>query len=103
MAALGDGADWIWAGYAQHLPHRVEILDFYHVRERLAEVATAMFGNGAADRIAAKQWRESQEKELLEWRPRRALEELEGWGAQTAAAQRYERINCATLGISGSG
>lgn len=42
VAALGDGAEWIWEQYAQHLPERVEILDFYHVSERLAQIAATL-------------------------------------------------------------
>lgn len=88
VAALGDGAGWIWEGYARHLPHRVEILDFYHVSERLAVVATTMFGGGARGRMAGKRWREAQEKELLQWGPWKVIQELEAWTPQSAAAQK---------------
>jgi hypothetical protein len=44
VVALGDGALWIWAGYATHLPNRVEILDFYHAAEHVGAVAEAWFG-----------------------------------------------------------
>jgi hypothetical protein len=86
VAALGDGADWIWAGYAQYLPHRVEILDFYHVSEHLALVATAMFGETTAGRKAAQGWREAQEAELQQWGPRKLLEALAAWQPRTQAA-----------------
>lgn len=88
IAALGDGADWIWEGFAKHLPGRVEILDFYHVAERLGKTATAMFGEGAAGKRAGKQWREAQEQELLSWGPRKLLEELEAWDPQSAGARK---------------
>jgi len=79
IAALGDGAAWIWEGFSKHLPHRVEILDFYHVSERLGQIAKAMFGEAAAGKRAGQQWREAQEKELQEWGPRKLLEALEAW------------------------
>jgi hypothetical protein len=88
IAALGDGADWIWEGFAKHLPGRVEILDFYHVSERLGAIATATFGEGAAGKRAGQLWREAQEKELLEWGPRKLLEELEAWAPKSAVAQK---------------
>jgi hypothetical protein len=88
IAALGDGADWIWGGYARHLPHRVEILDFYHVSERLGAVAAVMFGHTTAERLAAQQWREAQEQELLDWGPRKVIAALEAWEPRTAAARK---------------
>lgn len=88
IAALGDGADWIWEGFAKHLPGRVEILDFYHVSERLGKVAAAMFGESAAGKRAGQQWREAQEKELQDWGPRKLLEALEAWAPKSAGAQK---------------
>ena len=88
IAALGDGADWIWEGFGKHLPARVEILDFYHVAARLGQVAAAMFGVTAAGKRAGQQWREAQEKELLDWGPRKLLEELEAWAPVSAEAQK---------------
>lgn len=88
IAALGDGVAWIWEGFAKHLPGRVEILDFYHVSERLGEVAKAMHGGGAAGERAAKQWREAQEQELQTWGPRKVLEALDALDPAKAAGQK---------------
>jgi hypothetical protein len=88
IAALGDGADWIWTGFAQYLPHRVEILDFYHVSERLAQIATAMFGESAAGKRAGREWREAQERELQHWGPRKLLAALDAWDPASAGAQK---------------
>jgi hypothetical protein len=88
VAALGDGADWIWEGYAKHLPHRVEILDFYHVSERLALVATAMQGENAPGKAAAREWREAMETELLAWGPFKLLEALQKWQPERTAAEK---------------
>ena len=63
----------------------MEILDFYHVSERLGQVATAMFGDGAAGKRSGQQWRAAQEKELLEWGPRKLLAVLEAWEPPGAA------------------
>lgn len=88
IAALGDGAAWIWDGFAKYLPGRVEILDFYHVSERLAVIAKAMFGGGAAGERQAKQWREAQEEELQAWGPRKLLEALDAWAPVTTAGEK---------------
>jgi hypothetical protein len=88
VAALGDGAEWIWEGYARHLPHRVEILDFYHVSERLALIATALYADQPGGTVAAKQWRQQMEQELQDWGPRKLVEALEQWRPAGAAAQK---------------
>ncbi len=59
ILVLGDGAGWIW----HHVPdflefdgvEVVEIVDFYHACEHLAQVAGAVFGEGSA---GAKVWLE---------------------------------------------
>jgi hypothetical protein len=93
IAALGDGADWIWDGFAKHLPGRVEpgapwAADFYHVSERLGKIAPAMFGESAAGKRAGQQWREAQERELQQWGPGKLLEALAAWEPTTAAGQK---------------
>jgi hypothetical protein len=76
LAALGDGAHWIWDGYAAHLPHRVEILDFYHACQHLARVAQALH---PADAGAAAAWLAEQRHELRHIGPWRLLRELAAW------------------------
>lgn len=90
VVALGDGADWIWEGYAAHLPHRVEILDFYHVSERLGQIATAMY---APDTAAAQAWREAQTKDLQILGPDGLVARLELWEPTSAAAREVRRVN----------
>ena len=84
VAALGDGADWIWDGFAKHLPHRVEILDFYHVSERLAKLGAAMHPEQP---LLGQRWREEQERDLQLLGPGRLLERLEAWAPASASAQ----------------
>jgi AcrR family transcriptional regulator len=88
VAALGDGAHWIWEGYAQHLPHRVEILDFYHACEHLTAVATARFGAGTP---AGAAWVRAMKQEWLEIGPWELLRDLEAWEPDTAAAREVRR------------
>jgi hypothetical protein len=88
VAALGDGAHWIWEGFAQHLPHRVEILDFYHACEHLATVAAARFGAGTE---VARSWMRTMKQEWLEIGPWELLRQLEAWQPETEAAQETRR------------
>ena len=95
VAALGDGAHWIWEGFARHLPQRVEILDFYHVCEHLTRVATARFG---AETAAGKQWVQRMKEELLTWGPCALLQSLAGWVPATEAAAEVQRQEAGYFG-----
>ena len=45
VAVLGDGAAWIWNLAAEHLPHAVQIVDWFHASERIW-----LLGQGAVRR-----------------------------------------------------
>lgn len=52
VVIVGDGAAWIWAHVPDFVPpgrRKVEILDFYHAAEHLAEAARAVLGEGTPD------------------------------------------------------
>jgi hypothetical protein len=44
VVVLGDGAPWIWNLAAEHFPQGVQIVDLYHAKEHVWEVAHAVFG-----------------------------------------------------------
>jgi hypothetical protein len=44
VVVLGDGAPWIWNLAAEHFPRAVQIVDLYHAKEHVWEVAHAVFG-----------------------------------------------------------
>jgi hypothetical protein len=80
VVVLGDGAEWIWHQARCQLSGTgvevVEIVDFYHVCEHLATVATAVFGAGS---LRAQDWLAQQRHALRHQgsRPvRRALGKL---------------------------
>lgn len=89
IAALGDGADWIWRYYAQYLPDRVEVLDFYHVAERLGQLATLLHPD---DPEAARRWRQERKTELLTAGPGPLLRWLRQWQPATASAREVRRV-----------
>jgi hypothetical protein len=48
---LGDGAEWIWNIASQHFPGAIQIVDLYHARQHLWNVARCLFPlNQAAQR-----------------------------------------------------
>ena len=46
VVVLGDGAPWIWNLAAEHFPEAVQIVDLYHAKEHVWDVAHAVFGHG---------------------------------------------------------
>jgi Uncharacterised protein family (UPF0236) len=61
MVVLGDGAPWIWNIASEHFPGAVEIVDLYHAREHLSELAKVIYGPGSK---AARQWADARIAEL---------------------------------------
>ena len=53
VVVVGDGAPWIWNLAAEHFAGAVQILDLYHAKEHVWDVAHAVFGRGTA---AATVW-----------------------------------------------
>ena len=66
---LGDGAVWIWNLADQHFPNAMQIVDLYHARQHLWELASQLFAN---DPQARKRWARRLEHKLN----RGKLEEL---------------------------
>ena len=58
---LGDGAKWIWGAAAEMFPGAIQIVDFFHVAEKLWAVARALF---PADRNSAQVWADARCEEL---------------------------------------
>ena len=52
VVVIGDGAPWIWHLAAEHFPGAVEIVDLYHAKEHVWDVAHAVFGSGTASGTA---------------------------------------------------
>jgi hypothetical protein len=61
VIVLGDGALWIWNLADFHFPGAVQIVDWFHAADRLSELATRVWGEGATD---AKTWYEARKTEL---------------------------------------
>jgi hypothetical protein len=44
VVVLGDGAVWIWRIADEHFPEAIQIVDLYHARQHLAELAKLVYG-----------------------------------------------------------
>ncbi|MFC2046553.1 ISKra4 family transposase [Chloroflexota bacterium] len=52
VVLLGDGAQWIWLRLGMLFPEAIQILDWYHAKDYLIQVAQAVFGPGTQPGIA---------------------------------------------------
>lgn len=92
VAVVSDGAALEWVDLDRYLPRRVEILDFYHVLERVGEVARAMYPQAPREALA---WQAAMKKELLEIGPWKLVRALAAWEPESAAAQEVRRVQWA--------
>ena len=60
---IGDGAEWIWALVAEHFPDAIQIVDLYHARQHLWEVARQLYPH---EEIKQKAWMKVHQKRLLD-------------------------------------
>jgi hypothetical protein len=58
---LGDGAPWIWNIADEHFPGAIQIVDLYHARQHLWELAARLY---PADEKQRKRWASRLEKKL---------------------------------------
>ena len=63
IVILGDGAEWIRNLAELHFPDAIHIVDLYHARQHLWDVARALFPN---DPISQKAWMKVHQKRLLD-------------------------------------
>jgi hypothetical protein len=60
---IGDGAEWIWNLVALHFPGAMQIVDLYHARQHLWEVARKRYPNNQGKQ---KAWMKIHQKRLLD-------------------------------------
>src|ERR1017187_4087852 len=72
QVVMGDGAEWIWNLVAEHFPEAVQIVDLYHARQHLWELARRLYPN---DGEKQKAWMKLHQKRLLD---RGRIEKLVG-------------------------
>jgi hypothetical protein len=60
---MGDGAEWIWNLAEQHFPGAVQIVDLYHARQHLWDLARRLLPN---DEASQKAWMNVHQRRLLD-------------------------------------
>jgi Uncharacterised protein family (UPF0236) len=60
---MGDGAEWIWNLAEQPFPGAVQIVDLYHARQHLWDLARRFYQN---DTVSQKAWMKVHQKRLLD-------------------------------------
>jgi hypothetical protein len=60
---IGDGAEWIWNLVALHFSEAIQIVDLYHARQHLWEVARKLYPNSEGKQ---KAWMKIHQKRLLD-------------------------------------
>ena len=60
---MGDGAEWIWNLAQLHFPGAVQIVDLYHARQHLWELARKLYPN---DEASQRAWIKAHQKRLLD-------------------------------------
>jgi hypothetical protein len=60
---MGDGADWIWNLADQHFPGAVQIVDLYHARQHLWDLARRLHPN---DEVRQKAWMKVHQRRVLD-------------------------------------
>jgi uncharacterized protein UPF0236 len=60
---MGDGAEWIWNLAEQHFPGAVGVVDLYHARQHLWELARKLHPN---DEVRQKAWMKVHQRRLLD-------------------------------------
>ena len=60
---MGDGAEWIWNIADQHFPGAIQIVDLYHARQHLWDLARKLYPN---DEAQQKRWMMRQQDRLDE-------------------------------------
>src|ERR1035441_1711022 len=60
---MGDGAEWIWNLAEQHFRGAVQIVDLYHARQHLWELARKLYPNQQAEQ---ERWMATHKDDLLD-------------------------------------
>ena len=60
-AVLGDGAPWIWNVATEYFPDAIQIVDRFHAKQHLSDVAKSIYGAGSD---LAQQWARQRHDEL---------------------------------------
>jgi len=92
VVVVADGARWIWNQARDNFPGCVEIVDFYHAAEHLAEISRAWHG---VDTPKQAQWLDERKADLLDGRHKRVMRSLRAWRPTDPEHVHLRRVNLA--------
>jgi hypothetical protein len=76
-AVVADGAEWIWNLVADYFPDSVQVVDWYHATQHLANAAHALH---ADDPAHAQRWFDQQRETLYQGQAWQIIQQLEAAG-----------------------
>lgn len=82
VSVTADGADWIWNLADDLFPESVQIVDWYHATQYLAQAAEALH---PSDAQAAQRWQQARRDDLYLGHTHKLIEPLERAGLTTQA------------------
>jgi hypothetical protein len=85
VAFVADGSHWLWALAARHFQRAIQIVDFWHVCEKVCECAQVFFGEGTPE---ARAWSEAVCTLLRAGEVPDALQHVEALNPRSVAARR---------------
>lgn len=80
VVVIGDGAAWIWALVRIHFPGAIEILDLYHAREHLWNLAAKLF---PVNEVGRRRWVRRLQQKLNNGKIEKLVGELRSIRAAT--------------------
>lgn len=90
---IGDGAEWIWNIAQQHFPGAIQIVDLYHARQHLWDIARALF---PLNLVAQQRWILRHQPKLDSGHIEKLIDYLDSrLAAATAAQQEILRVEIA--------
>jgi len=93
LEAIGDGAEWIWIEFAKAFPRAVQVLDYYHLMDKLGTLAQARFrGNDKKNDKKVGEWLRLQSQSLLvHGDPNRVAKDIHRWQPTGKGDQEIKR------------
>ena len=89
--SVSDGAEWIRKQYHLQLPMlKVNILDYYHLRDNVAKAGHEVYGQGS---VPSQHWREQICGDCLEQGPEHALEQIRALRKTLRAASKRKALD----------
>lgn len=86
VLVMGDGAPWIWSWIASLFEKRIEILDWFHLKDKVWKTGEVLFGSRSKEETSA--WVEARLQEFWEGKIDTMLKELDRQRKERGARRR---------------